>query len=138
VKFWDASAVVPLLLPEHTSDALLTLYEEDPAIAAWWGTRVECASAIERRGRFQANPPVETRQEAYSRLAELASSWEEVQPEEDIRARATRLLAMYDLRAADALQLQPPSPRRTVARAPPGSSVSMTGSTKPLAAKGSG
>jgi predicted nucleic acid-binding protein len=105
MKFWDASAVVPLLLPEFTSDALFAVYEGDEAIEVWWGTRVECASAIERRGRFQANPPVETRREAYRRLADLAASWEEVQPGDTVRSLASRLLASYDLRAADALQL---------------------------------
>jgi predicted nucleic acid-binding protein len=48
---------------------------------------------------------VELRREAHRRLAALASSWEEVQPRDDLREQAARLLAMYDLRAADALQL---------------------------------
>jgi predicted nucleic acid-binding protein len=40
------------------------------------------------------------------RLAgELAASWFVIQPSDVLRARATRLVDLYDLRAADALQL---------------------------------
>lgn len=37
--------------------------------------------------------------------AELAASWFVIQPSDVLRARATSLVDLYDLRAADALQL---------------------------------
>ena len=39
MRFWDASAIVPLVLDEPGRDALLDLLERDAAIVAWWGTR---------------------------------------------------------------------------------------------------
>lgn len=105
MKFWDSSAIVPLILPELTSDALLDVYEDDRAMSAWWSSRVECASAVERRGRFQSNPPIGVRAEAHRRLGALAASWQEIQPLTEVRDRALTLLAKHDLRAGDALQL---------------------------------
>ncbi|MFN8617889.1 MAG: hypothetical protein U0837_12380 [Dehalococcoidia bacterium] len=29
MRFWDSSAIVPLILPELTSDALLDVYEDE-------------------------------------------------------------------------------------------------------------
>jgi predicted nucleic acid-binding protein len=51
VRFWDSSSIIPLLVQEGQSaraDALLT---EDPAIVAWWGSMIECASALARQRR---------------------------------------------------------------------------------------
>ena len=51
MRFWDASAVVPLLVREPSTDALLELLREDDQIMVWWGTRVECVGALVRRFR---------------------------------------------------------------------------------------
>ena len=51
MKFWDASAVIPLLLAEPQRAALLGELERDPVMLVWWGTPVECVSAIARRER---------------------------------------------------------------------------------------
>jgi hypothetical protein len=48
VKFWDSSAVVPLLVPEVMSGSMQRLYEDDPVMVAWWATEIECTSAIAR------------------------------------------------------------------------------------------
>lgn len=42
---------------------------------------------------------------AFDRLRRLRSTWHEVQPVEELREVAVRLLRVHDLRAADALQL---------------------------------
>lgn len=42
MKFWDASALIPLCLQELQTASLRKLAEEDQAIVAWWATRVEC------------------------------------------------------------------------------------------------
>jgi uncharacterized protein with PIN domain len=51
VKFWDSSGIVPLLLDEPSRDDLLELLGKDPEMLVWWGTPVECTSAVARRER---------------------------------------------------------------------------------------
>jgi uncharacterized protein len=104
MKFWDASAIVPLLMTEPTSDTLQRLAAEDQAMLVWWATEVECASAIARLERDGAldEPAVI---EAFDRLKRLAEGWHEVDPSDGIREAAVRFLRVHTLRAADALQL---------------------------------
>ena len=103
MKFWDSSAIVPLLVHEDATDAALARVREDPQIAVWWGTPVECASALARLERDGA--PADRVAEAFTRLDSLAEAWIEVEPHDDVRAVARRLLRVHPLRAADALQL---------------------------------
>jgi predicted nucleic acid-binding protein len=104
VKFWDASALVPLLVAEPTTRAVLAVALRDPDMLVWWGSRVECVSALARLERETA---LDGRQagEAYERLEELAHSWHEIAPSEIVRETAMRFLRVHPLRAADALQL---------------------------------
>ena len=44
----------PLLVMEGATDPLEALYREDPHVCVWWGTVVECASAVARRERLLA------------------------------------------------------------------------------------
>jgi predicted nucleic acid-binding protein len=104
VKFWDASAVVPLLVEEPTTRALQALVRADPVMLVWWATEAECASAIarlERDGMLQG-PAVD---EAFGRLRQLARGWHEVDPGDALRETAVRFLRVHRLRSADALQL---------------------------------
>ncbi|OGV64486.1 MAG: hypothetical protein A3K19_21395 [Lentisphaerae bacterium RIFOXYB12_FULL_65_16] len=48
MRFWDSSAIVPLLVHEPTSRRLLALLQEDPRMIAWGGASLECVSAIAR------------------------------------------------------------------------------------------
>ena len=73
-------------------------------MVAWWGTRIECVSAIRRHERTGVFASAETRK-ATGILEALSSTWSEVQPGEALRARAERALAVHPLRAGDALQL---------------------------------
>jgi len=104
MRFWDSSVVVALLVSETTSSRLLSLLEEDPAVVAWWGTPVECVSAIARLEREGALPPLAAA-EAVQRLETLRNTWDEIQPGQAIRETAERLLRVHPLRAADSLQL---------------------------------
>ena len=104
MRFWDASAVVPLLVEEATSATMRARYAEDAELAVWWGSLVECLSAVARRERAGAIAP-EVVRVAVSRIHELAGSWIEMAPSQDIRETALRLVRSHDLRAADALQL---------------------------------
>ena len=51
MKFWDASAIVPLLVQEMATDFVLALVTKDPTMLVWWGSRVECVSALARLER---------------------------------------------------------------------------------------
>ena len=104
MKFWDSSAVVPLLVPEGMSGSVQRLYEDDPIVAAWWATEIECTSAIARRLRL-GHLPEHVAAEGFVRLSALREGWHEVEPSEELRESAKRLLRVNDLRTADALQL---------------------------------
>ena len=104
MKFWDSSALVPLLVRERHTTSLAALYRQDPDIAAWWGTEVECASAI---GRLERAGTLDTgnTNKALARLDALGDTWLEVQPGEEVKMTAQRFLRVHPIRAADALQL---------------------------------
>ncbi|MGB8932158.1 MAG: PIN domain-containing protein [Anaeromyxobacteraceae bacterium] len=104
MRFWDASALVPLLADEAASAPMRDRLEEDAEILVWWATPVECSSALARRLRERRLDRREaTRGE--ERLRRLARDWTEVVPGEAVRIQAQRLLRVHPLRAADALQL---------------------------------
>jgi uncharacterized protein len=104
MKFWDSSAVIQLLVPEAMSGSVQKLYADDPVMAAWWATEIECTSAIARRERL-GQLPENVAAEAFVRLKALREGWHEVEPGEELRESAKRLLRVHDLRTADALQL---------------------------------
>jgi len=104
MRFWDASALIPLCLQEQQTGALKKLAQEDEAIVAWWGSPVECLSALARLRREDALSPAEEEQ-AQTVLRALMSAWTEVEPTGLVREQAGRVLRLHPLRAADALQL---------------------------------
>ena len=104
MRYWDASAIVPLLVQEsRTNDARAAL-AEDAGIVTWWGTRIECTSAIARLERAASLTPRQASQ-AVEVLRALASGWNEILPAESVREAACRLLRVHSLRSADAMQL---------------------------------
>jgi predicted nucleic acid-binding protein len=104
MRFWDASAIVPLLVLEPSSDLLLDLLERDPVMVVWWGAPVECTSAIARRERDGALTVADATT-ALERLRAVAAGWHEVLPVDQVRSTAQRLLRVHPLRSADSLQL---------------------------------
>ena len=104
MKFWDASAIVPLLVAESTTRSLQALANQDSDLLVWWGSQVECASALARLERG-ALLDVKGAASAFDRLKQLANGWHEIEPSEIIRENALRFLRVHSLRAADALQL---------------------------------
>ena len=104
MKFWDASAIVPLLVAESATRSLQALASRDSDLLVWWGSQVECASALarlERETLLDRKAPAL----AFDRLKQLADGWHEIEPSELIRENALRFLRVHPLRAADALQL---------------------------------
>jgi uncharacterized protein len=104
VKFWDSSAVVPLLVGETTTETMQVIAAQDPAMLVWWATEVECLSAIARLER-DGDLDGDATAAAVARLDALVESWNEVLPGNNARRTARRLLRVHRLRAADALQL---------------------------------
>jgi predicted nucleic acid-binding protein len=104
VKFWDSSALVPLLVEEETTVPLRDLYLSEPGTITWWSTPVECASSIARLEREDRLTPHEAT-EILDHLDALARHWHRIEPVDAVLETARRLLRVHPLRAADALQL---------------------------------
>jgi len=104
LKYWDSSALVALVVDEPRSGERRATIRHDPVIVTWWGSRIECASALnrlERERRFDGDGL----DRSMDQLGLLAASWLEIEPLDQVRRRAIRLLRLHPLRAADALQL---------------------------------
>lgn len=104
MRYWDSSAIIALLVAEAASGAVRAEHTRDIEMSTWWGTQVECVSALARLEREGALAPSGLAA-ASDRLDELASQWAEVQPSQRLRQVAVRLLRTHALRAGDALQL---------------------------------
>jgi predicted nucleic acid-binding protein len=104
MRFWDTSAVVPLLVHEPFTTQMASALESDREVVVWWGTVVECEAALRRRARDGSLDRVAL-SEARARLGGWQAEWAEIEPRPELRDAAARLLAVHPLRAADALQL---------------------------------
>jgi predicted nucleic acid-binding protein len=104
MMFWDASALIPLLIDETQTETVRAIAERDSAIAAWWGSTIECCSAFARLRR-EGFLKDEEEDSVRHLLSLLSGSWTEIEPGREIRNTAERLLLAHPLRAADALQL---------------------------------
>ncbi len=102
MRYWDASALVPLCVAEAGTAAARRLVRG--GIVTWSLSAVEIASAIERRAREGQLTDLE-RTAARGALEELAAAWTEISALTAVRERAMRLVATHALRAADAMQL---------------------------------
>lgn len=104
MKFWDTSALFVLLTVQKGSSGAAAIFNSDPEVAIWWGTSIELASAAARLRRMG-----EVDDAGYARILSkigpLTQLAEEVQPSEEVRQTALRLIRIHDLRAADAMQL---------------------------------
>ncbi|MFZ4737633.1 MAG: type II toxin-antitoxin system VapC family toxin [Bradymonadia bacterium] len=104
MRFWDASAVVPMLCSQASTAAALRLRDEDPRVVTWAWTPVECVSALRRLSREGVLTETEV-WSAVRRMDQLRDVWTEVLDVEAVRRRAERCLHVHPLRAADAGQL---------------------------------
>lgn len=104
MSYWDTSAVVPLLVREADTALREEQLRSIAGMVTWWGTGLECMSALCRRQR-EGSLSEEAVGLARRRLRAIAGQWLEVHPSDVVRDRAKRLLRTHALRAADALQL---------------------------------
>lgn len=101
VIYWDASPIIALLAGEPAARRYRRF--ENERIVTWWGTSLECVSAIARRQREGAAAEIVA--ESYRRLEAMREGWQEVHASESLHRTAVRLLKTHPLRAGDALQL---------------------------------
>lgn len=104
MKFWDSSALVPLLVEESATAQMQALVRQDPDMLVWWGSEVECVSALGRLERA-GSLGREGAEQARARLTQLEQGWHEIEPSQVVREAATRFLRVHPLGPADALQL---------------------------------
>ncbi|MBM4246823.1 MAG: type II toxin-antitoxin system VapC family toxin, partial [Deltaproteobacteria bacterium] len=104
MRFWDSSALVPLLPEEPSSSVARSLLRDDHAIVAWRLAGTEVVSALCRRRRA-GEIDEQARLAAEAGLSSLERIWTTVEDAAPVDRRARRLLARHPLRVADALQL---------------------------------
>ncbi len=104
LRFWDSSAVLPLVLHEPFTVEAVAMLEQDPEALVWWGTQLECWSGIQRRIRDGSLYSAELDRVA-QQLQDFVDLAIQVEPGAQVRDRALGLLTNHPLRAADALQL---------------------------------
>ena len=83
--------MVALLVPESATDSLEPLARADPALTVWWGTVVECTSAI---ARLERDDELDSRDvtTALQRLRRASAEWVEVPATAAVRDHALRIL----------------------------------------------
>jgi hypothetical protein len=104
VRFWDSSAVVPLLVEQKPSSRVAAWVAGDDAMVLWTLTPVEVVSALRRLVRDKALAE-EIARLAEVRLAEIVRACHVIIDVDPVKSLATRLLRLHPLRAFDALQL---------------------------------
>lgn len=104
MRFWDSSALVPLIVPEPSTAALEAVAKADPGVAIWWATPLECESAL-RRSLRAGRLPQTAFDRARLQLDALLAAVDIVPATDTVLGRARALLASHELRAGDALQL---------------------------------
>ncbi len=104
MRFWDTSALIPLVVAERSTGRAERWLRDDPNVVVWTLTRVELLSALARRRREE---PGSARRLLAARR-DLLSAWErwsEVTAVEIVRRHAERVVETHPIRAADALQI---------------------------------
>lgn len=104
MRFWDTSALIPLVVAERGTALAERLLRDDPAVVVWTLTRVELLSALARRRREE---PAAARRLLAAKREILAAwpRWSEVTAVEVVRRHAERVVDTHVIRAADALQI---------------------------------
>jgi len=104
VRFWDASALIPIFIKEAATPEVQSWHAADPGITTWMMTRIEVLSAVARRKRERPELAVLWNR-AIRDVHEVASRWIEISDVIAARLHAERIIMDHPLRAADALQL---------------------------------
>ena len=101
MRFWDSSALVPLLSDESSTDRVQSLFREDRNVVTAFITPVELISAICRKAGVNRD----LRRSAMQRLSVLQANWTLVDDYESLMVSARTIAAQQCLRTGDAIQL---------------------------------
>jgi uncharacterized protein len=104
MRYWDTSALVPLVVEERGTELVRKWLKEDPRILTWGGSRIEVTSAVERRAR-EGRISSSLRRRALRQFEGLFVACGEIVDLLTVRSKALPLLARHPLRAADATHL---------------------------------
>ncbi|MEX1171501.1 MAG: type II toxin-antitoxin system VapC family toxin [Chloroflexota bacterium] len=104
MRFWDTSAIIPLVLDDVSSTIARRALASDSRMVVWWAASVECTAAIARAERDRRIDPPGT-MDALAGLRLLHSGWLQIDATARLREVAERLTRSHPLRAVDALQL---------------------------------
>lgn len=104
MRFWDTSALIPLVVAERATARAARLLRDDPEVVVWTLTRVELLSALARRRR-QAPAAARRLMAAKREILAAWPLWSEVTAVEVVRRHAERVVDTHAVRAADALQI---------------------------------
>lgn len=104
MRYWDSSALIPLLLEEPGSAPVMAALDDDPFVLTSAYASVEIASALWRR-RHDGQLTLDAHQAADRLLADLAQTWVEVPVSQRVINTAISVLSRHRLRSGDALQL---------------------------------
>ena len=104
MRFWDSSALVPLVCDEEQTKFCQNLLRLDASLVVWSLASVEVYSALCRRFR-EGSLTKESYRMARERNALLWKSYSEVTQYSLVKKRAYRILDTHQLRAADAMHL---------------------------------
>lgn len=104
MRYWDSSALVPLVVEQQGAAAAEIWLAEDSELVTWALTSVELVSAINRLAREGRLGEPEARRAEEMANAALRTA-HVVRDLEAVKSLALRLLRLHALRVADALQL---------------------------------
>ena len=104
MRFWDTSALIPLMIQEPRSEEIRSIARQDAQILTSAFTVVEVASALWRR-RHNGELSISEHEAADRNFAALSTAWVEVPVTQDVIDASASVLTRHRLRAGDALQL---------------------------------
>jgi predicted nucleic acid-binding protein len=104
VRFWDSSAIIPLLVRQTASPRTDQWFAEDSEVVIWTLTPVEITSAVWRLVRDSALGEPDA-QAAELRARQLSDASHVIADVDLVKSVAQRTLRVHPLRAADAMQL---------------------------------
>jgi uncharacterized protein with PIN domain len=110
VRFWDTSALIPLVLAETGSAQARRWLAEDHDVIVWTLARVEALSAIARRRR-EARASARALDAAREALLAGWPHWSEVTAVELVRRHAERIVETHPSGRPTRCNWAPPSSR---------------------------